>query len=853
MIKELTPESRGNYAKLVDYAKYLLESINGDEIIFLASSFNANDILTMSSRTMFKVSQFSTEEDLLSSLRNRELAKIVLFVESKNISNDLLKIIDTIPFALLITETKVEGFKFNDSNVNCTLSGKFTLLKSVPNKKVLAAVSTFNDEDIIEQVVEYILKQGLDVHVIDNWSSDNTISILEKIKVKYPNRIYISTFPEARTEVFDWKGILRAKANNQINNNYDWIIHYDSDEIRTSPWVGTDLVDAISFVDSLGFNAIDFTVINFELTEDGFTSNGKLEEFFRYFDFGRVAGHRLQIKAWKNEGQKVDLDFHYGHEVLFENKKVFPLNFLLKHYPLRTSEQAYKKIFKERLPRYDKESRETGANNHYDEVTSKLNFLKDPEALINFNNNKDFYNELFIEATSRVGIFTPGKVAIILGFVKEKNENLLIEAIKRINEQSYREFDIYIYDNSEIKDSLLKTRELFPKVYIKKNIKNCGFAGGNNSVMREVLKTNQYEYVALLNDDTQVHVDWLANLVESEKKSEEIGAVTSKLIFYEPYIRLSGKTKTFNPKEIGTGEDTRNLGIKLFLGESRFENTHYTKKFLRDGFYGMEGEYTWSDSQFQLDLPIGIMPLESDYELIFTIEGSEHVTNQSVQVKIDSFVSEIEMEKSKKTYKITVPRDIILKNKFDLIQNASSGISAQFNGYDIGSLNGNAEIDEGQYEEEKEAEMICGGAVLFNANALRKVGIFDEYYFVYYEDSDLSLRIKKEGYKLIYQPKAVVRHIHAGSSSEYSPLFTYHVWKNKPAFVIKNFNIGPSIFALKELALIGFREVKDAVIKHKLRSGYHNSRLKVILKSTIKFYTNLPLILLKKYKIIKSS
>lgn len=443
--------------------------------------------------------------------------------------------------------------------------------------------------------------------------------------------------------------------------------------------------------------------------------------------------------------------------------------------------------------------------------------------------------------------------AVILGFVKKANEPLLIDCIAALKQQTYKNFEIHIYDNSCIEDSLSEVRTKYPEVNIQKNDKNLGFAGGNNSVLRKLLKDEDFKYLVLLNDDTQVSPEWLFNLIETAKKEDDIGAVTSKLIFYEPYVRLSGKTATFNPRNLKLGEDTRDLGIKFYLGECRFENTHYSKKFLRNGFYGMEGEYSWSDSEFQVDLPVGTMPLESDYELNLVIEASEHLQNQILEIKIADFTHEIKLDNRKQNYKLTIPRNIILNNKFDLIQNASSGISAQFNGYDIGSLNGNAEIDEGQYEEEKEAEMICGGAVLFKAEILRKVGIFDEYFFVYYEDSDLSLRIRHAGYKLIYQPKAVVRHIHAGSSTEYSPLFTYHVWKNKPAFVIKNFSIRPSIFALKELAIVGLKEFKDAVIKHRLRSVYHNSRLKVILKSTVTFYVNLPVILLKKFNIVKSS
>ena len=443
------------------------------------------------------------------------------------------------------------------------------------------------------------------------------------------------------------------------------------------------------------------------------------------------------------------------------------------------------------------------------------------------------------------------KVAVILGFVRSKNEPLLINAIKTVKNQTYKNFDIFIYDNSEVENSLLETRTLFPEVTIYKNKKNNGFAGGNNTVMREVLKKPEYKYLVLLNDDTQPCSEWLENLVNAAKKSKAIGAVTSKLLFFEPFVRIIAKTQTFNPSNLNIGDDIRDLGVKFYVNESGFENSKYSKKFPRIGFYGMEGDYSWTKDNLVIDLPIGENLQVQDYELVLSIEGSEFVKDQTLEVTIGDYSKTINISKDKSVYKISIPNNVVTNNQFNLIQNAGSGITAQFNGYDIGSMNGEAEIDKGQYDKVKEVEMICGAAVIFKASVLRKVGILDEYFFVYYEDSDLSLRIRHKGYKLMYAPKAIVRHMHAGSSTEYSPLFTYHVWKNKPAFVLKNFGIRPSIYAIFELKKILYRELRNAA-RYRFKNGYHNSRLKVILKSLLTFYMNIPLIFLKKFNIVKS-
>ncbi len=275
---------------------------------------------------------------------------------------------------------------------------------------------------------------------------------------------------------------------------------------------------------------------------------------------------------------------------------------------------------------------------------------------------------------------------------------------------------------------------------------------------------------------------------------------------------------------------------------------------MRKGCYGFESyggtPFTWTAGEFSLDLPIGTKE-ENKYVLKLHVKKNDYLEKQILEIKVGEFVAAINLN-SEEYYEIEIPKEVIEKNKFDIIQNASSGLTAQFNGYDIGNLNNNPEIDEGQYDTAKEAVMICGGAVLLRAEALQQVGIFDEYYFVYYDDADLSMRLKRGGWKLMYEPKAKVRHIHAGSSTEYSPLFSYHVWKNKPAFVLKNFGIRPNLFALKEIVVNTFKAF-FASAKKFFRNKTANSIFKVQLKSFLKFLINIPLILLKRYNVVKSN
>lgn len=79
-----------------------------------------------------------------------------------------------------------------------------------------------------------------------------------------------------------------------------------------------------------------------------------------------------------------------------------------------------------------------------------------------------------------------------------------------------------------------------------------------------------------------------------------------------------------------------------------------------------------------------------------------------------------------------------------------------------------------------------GGSSLYRMEALRDVGLFDEDFFAYYEDGDLSFRLQLRGWKIFFEPKARALH-HTGTTSSKIPGFTtYQTFKNIPLVLIKN-------------------------------------------------------------------
>jgi GT2 family glycosyltransferase len=99
---------------------------------------------------------------------------------------------------------------------------------------------------------------------------------------------------------------------------------------------------------------------------------------------------------------------------------------------------------------------------------------------------------------------------------------------------------------------------------------------------------------------------------------------------------------------------------------------------------------------------------------------------------------------------------------------------------------GRGEKDQGQYDNEEEVFAATGGASLYNCQMLREIGLFDEDFFAYYEDVDLSFRARLAGWKIVYAPKAVAHHKIGATSGKIPGFTTYMTIKNLPMLFWKN-------------------------------------------------------------------
>ena len=242
----------------------------------------------------------------------------------------------------------------------------------------LAIIATYNDLDIAPQVVRKLLQDEIDVHILDNWSSDGTYEALAKL-----NLHSIERFPASGpSRYFKLHPILRRKEDIAAQFPGRWIINQDSDEIRCSTWPGVGLSEGIARVSDAGFNAINFDVLSFRPVDDLFRPGDDPEAHFRYFERGNsVIG---QVQAWRQPKRRVTLSTTGGHQAIFDGRRIFPEHFLLKHYCFRHPVQARRKVFEERISRLDPEERAMGWHIHYDRYSPDDDFIWDPTRLTRF-------------------------------------------------------------------------------------------------------------------------------------------------------------------------------------------------------------------------------------------------------------------------------------------------------------------------------------------------------------------------------------------------------------------------------------------------------------------------------------
>jgi len=118
---------------------------------------------------------------------------------------------------------------------------------------------------------------------------------------------------------------------------------------------------------------------------------------------------------------------------------------------------------------------------------------------------------------------------------------------------------------------------------------------------------------------------------------------------------------------------------------------------------------------------------------------------------------------------------MLLAGRADTVNNA--GVVLLDSGY--GADRGLGEADDPRFDFPVAVFAASGGASVYRTLAVKAVGGVEAQFFMYYEDTDLSWRLRLAGWSVEYCPGAVVRHRHAASSRPGSATFAFHTERNR--------------------------------------------------------------------------
>jgi GT2 family glycosyltransferase len=153
---------------------------------------------------------------------------------------------------------------------------------------------------------------------------------------------------------------------------------------------------------------------------------------------------------------------------------------------------------------------------------------------------------------------------------------------------------------------------------------------------------------------------------------------------------------------------------------------------------------------------------------------------------------------------------------------------------------GHGEPDSKRYREEMPVTTVSAAACAWRADALRDIGLFDEDFFIYYEDVDLGLRARLLGYESWYAPRSVALHARGAWTAGRSEYTFFHPVKNRWFMIVKNV---PALLLLRHLPRILFGEAYwwNQARKHR--------KIRVMLRAYGAVGRSLPRLLAKRRKL----
>lgn len=131
------------------------------------------------------------------------------------------------------------------------------------------------------------------------------------------------------------------------------------------------------------------------------------------------------------------------------------------------------------------------------------------------------------------------------------------------------------------------------------------------------------------------------------------------------------------------------------------------------------------------------------------------------------------------------------------------------------------EFDNGQHDAIEDTDFATGCMMFIRRQVIEKVGMLDDSFFAYFEDTDWCVRARKMGYRIIYNPRAKIWHKVSATSKIDSPAYLYLLMRNKIFMVRKHSPPGRWLIFLPYFVYFYGRHILRMALKHRSLSGTH--------------------------------
>jgi hypothetical protein len=205
--------------------------------------------------------------------------------------------------------------------------------------RLIALLTTFNEERFIAACLQHLIQQGAEVCLIDNESTDRTVTIAREFLGR--GLIDIQTMP--RAGVFDLTAILAHKEWLAATLEADWFLNVDADEFHMSPRAGQSLVDAFAEVGALGDNVINFIEFAFVPTQEAPDHDHPDFQRTMHWYYLHQPDYPFLMRAWKKQPTPVGLVPSGGHKLQFPGLRLHPQPFFVRHYLCLSASYAARK------------------------------------------------------------------------------------------------------------------------------------------------------------------------------------------------------------------------------------------------------------------------------------------------------------------------------------------------------------------------------------------------------------------------------------------------------------------------------------------------------------------------------